>query len=70
MRADGRTENAWRAQARLSESTTVYEILSSATTESTSSLTDLDGVAQFVEGGDIYEPDPAAKRGGQGVESS
>ena len=48
-------KNAWRAHARLAEST-VYKMLSSATTESTSSLTNLDGVAQFVEGGDIYDP--------------
>ena len=48
-------KNAWRAHARLAEST-VYKMLYSATTESTSSLTNLDGVAQFVEGGDIYDP--------------
>ena len=48
-------KNAWRACARLAEST-IYKMISSATTESTSSLTNLDGVAQFVEGGDIYDP--------------
>ena len=48
-------KNAWRACARLAEST-VYKMLYSATTESTSSLTNLDGVARFVEGGDIYDP--------------
>ena len=48
-------KKAWRAHTRLAEST-VYKMLYSATTESTSSLTNLDGVAQFVEGGDIYDP--------------
>jgi len=48
-------KNAWRACARLAEST-VYKMLCSATKESGSHLSDLDGVAQFVEGGDIFDP--------------
>jgi len=48
-------KNAWRACARLAEST-VYKMVYSATEESTSGLTDLDGVAKFVDGGDIYDP--------------
>jgi hypothetical protein len=48
-------KNAWRACARLPEST-VYKMLYSAAKESTSHLTDLDGVAEFVEGGDIFDP--------------
>jgi len=47
-------KNAWRACGRLAEST-VYKMLYSAT-EATSHLTDLGGVAQFVEGGDILDP--------------
>ena len=49
-------KNAWRACARLAEST-VYKMLYSATDESTSGLTNLDGVAEFVDGGDIYDPE-------------
>ena len=48
-------KNAWRACARLAEST-IYKMLSSAMEESTSGLTNLDGVAKFVDGGDIYDP--------------
>jgi hypothetical protein len=48
-------KNAWRACARLAEST-VYKMIYSATEESTSGLTNLDGVAKFVDGGDIYDP--------------
>ena len=48
-------KNAWRACARLAEST-VYKMLYSATDDSTSGLTNLDGVAKFVDGGDIYDP--------------
>ena len=48
-------KNAWRAYARLAEST-VYKMLYSATHESTSGLTNLDGVVKFVDGGDIYDP--------------
>ena len=48
-------KNAWRACARLAEST-VYKMIYSATDESTSDLTNLDGVAKFVDGGDIYDP--------------
>ena len=48
-------KNAWRACARLAEST-VYKMLWSASNDSTSHLTDLDGVAQFVEGGDMFDP--------------
>ena len=48
-------KNAWRACARLAEST-VYKMLNSETKESTSHLTDLDGIAQFVQGGDMYDP--------------
>jgi hypothetical protein len=48
-------KNAWRACARLAESI-VYQMISSAPKESTAHLTDLDGVAQFVEGGDILDP--------------
>jgi hypothetical protein len=48
-------KNAWRACARLAEST-VYKMVYSATKESTSHMTDLDGVAQFVDGGDIVDP--------------
>jgi len=49
-------KNAWRACARLAEST-VYKMIYSATDESTSGLTNLDGVAKFVDGGDIYDPE-------------
>ena len=49
-------KNAWRACARLAEST-VYKMIYSATDELTSGLTDLDGVAKFVDGGDIYDPE-------------
>ena len=48
-------KNAWRACARLAEST-IYNMLYSATNESTSHLTDLDGIAQFVDSSDIYGP--------------
>ena len=48
-------KNAWRACARLAEST-VYKMLNSETKQSTSHLTDLDGIAQFVQGGDMYDP--------------
>jgi hypothetical protein len=48
-------KNAWRACARLAEST-VYKMLYSATQESTSHLTNLDGVAKFVDGGDVFDP--------------
>jgi hypothetical protein len=48
-------KNAWRACARLAEST-VYKMLYNVAEESTAHLTDLDGVAQFVEGGDIFNP--------------
>jgi len=48
-------KNAWRACARLAEST-VYKMIYGATKESTSHLTDLDGVAQLVDGGDISDP--------------
>jgi len=48
-------KNAWRACARLAEST-VYKMIYSAAEESTSGLTSLDGVAKFVDGGDIYDP--------------
>jgi len=48
-------KNAWRACARLAEST-VYKMLRSATEGPTSHLSDLDGVAQFVEGGDVIDP--------------
>ena len=48
-------KNAWRACARLAEST-VYRMIYSATDESTSGLTNLDGVAKFVDGGDVYDP--------------
>jgi hypothetical protein len=48
-------KNAWRACARLAEST-VYKMLFSVTEESTSHLPDLDGVAKFVSGGDVVDP--------------
>ena len=48
-------KNAWRACARLAEST-VYKMIYSAVEESTSGLTNLDGVAKFVDGGDVYNP--------------
>ena len=48
-------KNAWRACARFAEST-IYKMLNSATKESTSHLTDLDGIARFAGGGDIYDP--------------
>jgi len=48
-------KNAWRACARLAEST-VYRMIYSTTKESTSHMTNLDGVAQFVDGGDIFDP--------------
>jgi len=48
-------KNAWRACGRLAEST-VYKMLYSAREESTMRFTDLDGIAQFVEGGDIFDP--------------
>jgi hypothetical protein len=48
-------KNAWRACARLAEST-VYKMICSATKESISHMTDLDGVAKFVDGGDIVDP--------------
>ena len=48
-------KNAWRACARLAEST-IYRILYSETKQSTSHLTDLDGIAQFVQGGDMDDP--------------
>ena len=48
-------KNAWRACARLAEST-IYKMIYSATTESALDLTDLDGVARFVDGGDIFDP--------------
>ena len=48
-------KNAWRACARFAEST-VYKMLWSAPEELTSHLTDLDGVAQFVEAGDMFDP--------------
>ena len=48
-------KNAWRACTRLAEAT-LYKMLNSVTKESTSHLTDLDGVAHFVSGGDIYDP--------------
>jgi hypothetical protein len=48
-------KNAWRACARLAEST-VYKMLYSATQESTSHLTNLDGVAKFLDGGDVFDP--------------
>jgi hypothetical protein len=47
-------KNAWRACARLAEST-VYKMLSGATQESTSHLTNLEGVAKFVDGGDVFD---------------
>jgi len=47
-------KNAWRAYARLAEST-VYKMIYSATKELTSHLTNLDGVAQFVDGGDVFD---------------
>jgi hypothetical protein len=49
-------KNAWRASARLAEST-VYKMLSSVAKDSTVDLTDLDGVALFVDGGDIFDPE-------------
>ena len=48
-------KNAWWACTRLAEST-IYRILYSETKESTSHLTDLDGIAQFLQGGDMYDP--------------
>jgi len=45
----------------------VYKMIDSATKEPTSHLTDLDGVAQFVDGGDIRSS--TAERNNQGVES-
>ena len=48
-------KNAWRASARLAEST-IYKMIWSAPEELTSHLTDLDGVARFVEGGDVFDP--------------
>jgi len=48
-------KTAWRVYARLPEST-VYKMIYSATNEPTSHLTNLDGVAQFVDGGDIFDP--------------
>ena len=48
-------KNAWRACARLAEST-VYKMIWSAANDSTPHLTDLDGVARFVEGGDMFDP--------------
>jgi len=48
-------KDAWRACTRLAEST-VYRMIYSATKELTCHLTDLDGVAQFVDGGDISDP--------------
>jgi len=48
-------KNAWHACARLAEST-VYKMIYSATKESISHLTNLEGVPQFVDGGDIFDP--------------
>ena len=48
-------KNAWRASARLAEST-IYKMIWSAPEELNSHLTDLDGVARFVEGGDVFDP--------------
>jgi len=47
-------KNAWRACARLAESV-IYKMINSATKELTSHLTNLDGVAQFVDGGDVFD---------------
>ena len=57
---DGRVKtfilkNAWRVCARLA-GTTVYKIIYSTTSELTSELTDLDGVARFVDGGGVFDP--------------
>ena len=48
-------KNARRGCARLAEST-IYKMIYGATGEPTSRLTNLDGVAKFVGGGDIYDP--------------
>ena len=48
-------KNAWRAYARLPEST-VYKMIYSTTQEPTPHMTNLEGVAQFVDGGDIFDP--------------
>jgi Fungal protein kinase len=47
-------KNAWRASGRLAEST-VYKMLFNGAQESLPELPSLDGVAQFVEGGDIFD---------------
>ena len=48
-------ENTWRACARLAKST-VYMVLNSEAKGPTSHLTDLDDIAQFVQGGDMHDP--------------
>ena len=54
-------KNAWQSCAQMVEST-IYEMIYSASTESTLYLTNLDGVAQFIEGGDIFDPQRANTR--------
>ena len=53
--------NAWQSCAQMVKST-IYEMIYSASTESTSSLTNLDGIAQFIEGRDILDPQRAHTR--------
>jgi len=48
-------KNAWRACGRLAEST-VYRMIYSPPKESTGHLTNLDGIAKFVDGGDVFDP--------------
>ena len=48
-------KNAWRTCTRLAE-VAVYKMLCAAAKKPTSHLTKLDGVAQFVEGGDVFDP--------------
>ena len=48
-------KNAWQVCARWAESS-IYKMMYSTKTESASDLTDLDGVARFVDGGDIFDP--------------
>ena len=60
-------KTAWRPCARLAEST-IHEMIYSGMTESTSYLTNLDGVAVCRRRG--YLRPPTAKQEGQSVESS
>ena len=47
-------KNAWRASGRLAEST-VYKMLFSRRKDSLPELPPLDGVAEFIEGGDVFD---------------